>query len=193
MKIYAATETLADIICPLFVSEGLGEVNLLDPTVLKQKQAYLVDVFNTFILPDVIEDDVPLERSVLAQKPRQGFIEFLRHYRGKIIGIHTDALEDTEMSKMGQVWGIDEYVQRYFGENYISYIDPRTGTTTNSVPIGGAKDFLRMCRELGTKSQDTLIIGDGKSELVAAIMANIDLLLVPPFYHDGTFSFEELI
>ena len=192
MAIYAVEKALPEIYNPSSNLRNTERVTLIDPAMLNQRKAYLIDVFDTFIMP-VNCTETQLRDMIVEQRPRQGFLEFLAHYREKTIGIHTDALDNTDLTKLGKTWGIDSYVTRYFGKDYLTYIDPRTGVLTNDIPLGGAKDFLKMCEELGVDPSTTLIIGDGFTDLAGAKISGIDLLLVPIFHKVEDFSFEELI
>lgn len=144
------------------------------------RSAYLIDVFDTFILPALPSELTKGKMECLRERrPRAGFLDFLEHYKkhNKLIGIHSDSISAEEFEEIGVIWGIDCLVDRYFGHEYLD----------------GRKNFTKMTMDIPVENKQTLVIGDGLSEIDAAIDHEVDLLLIPRMILYPNFSFEELI
>jgi FMN phosphatase YigB (HAD superfamily) len=164
---------------------------------LMRKEVFLIDVFNTFIQPVVtIEDDMNKERGGMVyflktRTPRTGFNEFLEYYHNnnKKIGIHSDEIYKNEFEEIRKTWGFDRYIDKFFDCGYATEIDMFNGFNERNY----VKDFNRMIKELDVKKENTLIIGDGLSDILPARAVNVDLLLVPTFKVDQNFDYKDLI
>jgi hypothetical protein len=161
------------------------------------KKAFLIDVFHTFIEPIVTSDEdrtyrsLGIEAFMKLRSPRKGFHEFLEYYHnaGKMIGIHSDAMYKDEFENISRNWQFGSSVDRYFDRTYAKCIDePNKYDERNYV-----KDFGRMMAESKLDKEQTLIIGDGLSDIKPALYFGVDLLLVPSFNAGRKFDYSELI
>lgn len=171
MTIYAADRNIEAI-----MSRSPFEVVPLNKQVLLSKRVYLIDVFNTFILPDHLNLDFSKRDDF---ELRNGFLGFLEHYKklGKKIGIHTDSIKDRDFQKIAQSWGIDDFVDYYFGTDYWIWLG------------GRYKNFTDMVKEMGVEIDDAIVIGDGESDTRGAIKCGIDLLMIPRYDQQNLFPF----
>jgi hypothetical protein len=158
---------------------------------LERKDLILIDVFNTFIQPTVdIYDDITLDRGgivefVKTRPVRDGFREFIDHYHGlgKTIGIHSNSFIEKEFERASDYWNFGSSIDRYFGKEFMIYNffeDPK-------------KDFNKMIEQFGKGKDETLIIGDGGSDIMPALDCDVDILLVPTFFVDKEFDYRSLI
>lgn len=191
MIIYRANDGIVRSDPRVVPDEVLPPTEPITLDVLASKECLLIDVWKTFLMPGTGMPEFDGKPIVL----RDGFLEFLEHYKGagKRIGIHTDAFVSKGLSAFAKVWGIDSFVDKYFAKEYSFWKDPDTGARIETMMAGGYKHFKKMVKELGVDPSKTLVIGDGASEEGAAIYADIDLLLVPPYIPGDTFSFRDLI
>ena len=164
---------------------------------LMSKDTFLIDVFHTFIEPIVTFDDertyerMGIVAFVKTREPRAGFREFIEFYHNKEkqLGIHSDAFNDVEFAKMKEHWAFGNNVDKFFDMMYAKYRD----ITSVYDDHNWIKDFDKMMSEFKVDKQNTLIIGDGLSDIVPAIESNVDLLLVPSFKVDRNFDYNRLI
>jgi len=158
-------------------------------TLLDEKKVFLIDTFSTFVPPATSYDEsITLERlGVVAylktKELRDGFKKFLSHYAHKTIGIHSDSLSGKEFRKINEHWQLDNTY--FFGYEY-SLIDKK--------PLfwSSQKDFEKMIEKLHSSKKETLIVGDGLTDIKPAYQQNIDLLLIPSYTQEKSFDFRTL-
>jgi len=160
-------------------------------TLLSEKKVFLIDTFNTFVPPAISYDEsITLERLgvigyLKTKKIRSGFRDFLNYYDQKIIGIHSDSLSKKEFSKINDRWHFENV--NFFGYEYTIY-NKKSGSFFHD----SEKDFLSMIKELGELKEETLIIGDGLTDIKPAYKQDIDLLLIPTYKQNKSFNFRTL-
>ncbi|MFH1589870.1 MAG: hypothetical protein ABIB43_04855 [archaeon] len=220
MKVYLANKTSESFIKEF---ENLSNVKVnyeINSNILNQKDCFLIDVYNTFIKPvTTIDDDMTMERLgkmaylrgekvsedfiIKGQPVRKGFKEFLKHYNDVKIGIHSDSIYDNQFQELHDYWGFEGLVEKYFYE--ITGIPEKEWMFKNSNKMDSKyfiqtwdnkkyiKDFKYMIQAMNTNKENTLIIGDGLTDITPAVHYNIDLLVVPPQTMQPNFDFKELI
>jgi phosphoglycolate phosphatase-like HAD superfamily hydrolase len=152
------------------------------------KKTVMFDVFDTFIEPPV-----GLVESVV----RPGFKDLLKILKSqnKLIGIHTDAGPSEYLASLGMKWGIDPYVDAYFGDE-LRYHHNLKGKN-DSIAMFRNKDFMHMAVDLGMPEdrvvRDVLIVGDGKSDLYPALHLSMDILIISSYITDPNFNFNNLL
>jgi FMN phosphatase YigB (HAD superfamily) len=205
MAVYLADESCKSTVEYYYKQPGrkiISQPNLIpDPAknleLLASKEVLLIDVFNTFIKPAVtIDDDMTLDRLgvvalVKKRLPREGFADFLSHYHnaGKKIGINSDAFEPNEFQQMRQYLSFDNCIDKYFSMMYIKEIM----VYPHPSEANYFKDFSKMAKEIGGTSDNTLVIGDSIMDMIPALDAGIDVLLIPTFDDSRDYSFSGLI
>ena len=153
----------------------LAQAHRLLPT----KRMIIIDVFDTFLPkkkrpPELTAADI-----------RPGFVEFLAHFSDRRVVTYSDALSARAAPQWWELLGFSADIDACYG--YHSNFD-------NHVALDG-KNFALVAQEQGIDLDDTLIIGDGASEMNVATWYHIDLLRVPPMSLDFPipFDFRELI
>lgn len=155
-----------------------------------KKNVFLIDTFNTFIQQADYFESIILEREgvvayLKTKELRSGFREFLKYYAHKKIGIHSDELLTREFHKINTYWQLDNL--NFFGYEYSKFNEEKL-----SFSLYAQKDFERMIKKLNATKNETLIIGDGITDIEPAYQQNIDILLIPTFNQDNTFDFKNL-
>ncbi len=201
MEIYLSDRDCKYILCMLgynnwFKHENmLGLEGVLD--LLGGKDVFLIDVFHTFIEPVTTLDEQRtyerqgIEAFMKYRSPRAGFGDFVRHYQrlGKMIGIHTDSFSRQEFDNIRKGWDFDSHVDGHFGREYSICI---AGTDMYD-ERNYIKDFGRMVQDMGAEKEKTLVIGDGRSDIMPSIYFGLDILLVPDYICNSEFDYNSFI
>jgi phosphoglycolate phosphatase-like HAD superfamily hydrolase len=194
MHIYLATPNAEQALQAAEEELHVNLESICDPRknkeLLEEKKVFLIDTFSTFIPPITDRyDQIAYERGgILAylrtKEPRAGFKETLEHFKHKTVGIHTDSLSNKEYQSINKQWQLQNV--HFFGTEYFTY--DLFGEWTGQ----GMKDFKKMLGSLNAEPQQTLIIGDGWSDMKPAYKQDIDILLVPSYVREPDFDFRSL-
>jgi FMN phosphatase YigB (HAD superfamily) len=193
MNIYLAEKNEPKSLPIRELIEELDKLPIYNPEInlelLAKKEYFLIDVFHTFIQPlmDRFEERTYSEEGIVGiikeKKVRTGFREFLEYYNnlGKIIVIHSDSFFKAEFKEAAKHWAFGDHVKEYFGKEYLKQ--------------NNEKDFDKMIDKMAASKENSLVIGDGGSDIVPSINGDIDILLIPMYYLgvSNTFDYKNLI
>jgi 2-hydroxy-3-keto-5-methylthiopentenyl-1-phosphate phosphatase len=222
MKAYLADKTRQFFVEDFITTSGVSIDYKTGFDVLKDKECFLIDVFDTFIKRLTTEDEgrtakrlgimaylrgekVTEEFIIKGQEPRTGFKDFLTHYKSNNvqIGIHSDGIYQEWFLELNKFWGFEGLVDQYFLN--IASISKDEWKFNNSFLMDHKyhildgfgnkyiKNFGSMINEMGVDKEKTIIIGDGASDIVPAVHYDVDLLIVPGQASYPEFDFRELI